>query len=78
MADMLLQSDNEESRFGGLLAVLDLMGMGDVTQKIKSSDKFVGTDCSPEGTGDQCNASPMCCEDNYFVGVCRTVSFSFR
>lgn len=69
---MLLQSESEDSQFGGLLAVLGLMGMGDVTQKITNSDKFVGIDCSPDGSGDQCTASPMCCENNYFVGVCRT------
>jgi hypothetical protein len=73
------KSDNKDSEFQGILAGLGLMGnMGDITQKIRNSDKFIGKDCSPDDTGDQCTASPMCCEDNTFVGVCPTASFSTR
>jgi len=74
---MLLQSDNDDSQMGGILSVLKAMGMPDVTEKIFNSDKFVGIDCSQELVGKQCQAQPVCCENNYFVGVCLTASLSF-
>jgi len=74
---MLLQSDNDDSQMAGILSMLTAMKMQDVTEKIFSSDKFVGIDCSQEVVGKQCKAQPVCCENNYFVGVCLTASLSF-
>ena len=74
---MSLQSANEDSQFGGILSVLKIMGMNDVTERIFNSDKFVGIDCSQEVVGGQCKAQPVCCEDNYFVGDCLAASLYF-
>lgn len=71
---MLLQSESSDSQFGGILAVLKVMGWPDITDKILNSDKFMGIDCSQEMVGEQCKAQPVCCEDNYFVGVFLTTS----
>jgi hypothetical protein len=71
------RSDNEDSEFQGILAGLGLMGdMGDITQRLRNSDKFIGKNCSPDdgATGSQCTASAMCCEHDTFVGVCLTAS----
>jgi hypothetical protein len=49
--------------------------MGDITQKIKNSDKFWATNCSPSGSGSQCTAKPMCCEENHWVSVVPDATF---
>jgi hypothetical protein len=49
--------------------------MGDITQKIRSSDKFWATNCSPSGTGSACTAKPMCCEENHWVSVVLALAF---
>jgi hypothetical protein len=57
--------------------MLTAMDLHHVTERISNSDKFVGIDCSQQRVGEQCKAQTVCCEDNYFVGVCLTDSSSF-
>ena len=52
--------------------MLKLISMSSVTERLFESDKFVGIDCSQQALGEQCKAQTMCCENNYFVGVCLT------
>ena len=74
---MLLQSDNDDSQFGGILAMLKVIKMPGVTEKLIDSDKFMGIDCSKNTISAECKAQTMCCENNYFVRVCLTDSLSF-
>jgi hypothetical protein len=66
---VLLQADSEES-----LDALSAFGFFGIFDKIKSSNKLVGTNCSPMGfwggsANFACDNTPVCCEDNVENGL---------
>ena len=73
----VLRQSKDEQHAEFLHSLDSYFGMTDITQKIRDSNKFWSTNCSQSGANSPCKAQPMCCEENHWVGVVPTSSFSF-